>query len=156
MVSQRRLLSTAVRPIECPSCSVMPRASCDSVKAPTRSGKYMNNAVEQDHRRVKRRIRCVLGFKHEAAASITLAKAARQFRLNRTAFTQTAIHSTRSIVASSGRPRIASLEFMQHIPFKAYYEKIIQAFAALPWADFGPVQRELRMCGRQRGRWQIE
>ena len=33
----------------------------------------MNNAIEQDHRRVKRRIRCMLGFKSEAAASITLA-----------------------------------------------------------------------------------
>nr|AJW29920.1 transposase [Ochrobactrum sp. LM19] len=38
-----------------------------------RSSKYMNNAIEQDHRRVKRRIRCMLGFKSEAAASITLA-----------------------------------------------------------------------------------
>ncbi|WP_208620238.1 IS6 family transposase [Brucella grignonensis] len=37
-----------------------------------RSSKYMNNAIEQDHRRVKRRIRCMLGFKSEAAASITL------------------------------------------------------------------------------------
>ncbi len=32
----------------------------------------MNNAIEQDHRRVKRRIRSMLGFKSEAAASITL------------------------------------------------------------------------------------
>ncbi|NVM43224.1 IS6 family transposase [Ochrobactrum intermedium] len=38
-----------------------------------RSSKYMNNAIEQDHRRVKRQIRCMLGFKSEAAASITLA-----------------------------------------------------------------------------------
>lgn len=33
----------------------------------------MNNAIEQDHRRVKRRIRSMLGFKSERAASITLA-----------------------------------------------------------------------------------
>ncbi len=38
-----------------------------------RSRKYMNNAIEQDHRRVKRRIRSMLGFKSEAAARTTLA-----------------------------------------------------------------------------------
>jgi len=38
-----------------------------------RTNKYMNNAIEQDHRRVKRRIRSMLGFKSEAAASIMLA-----------------------------------------------------------------------------------
>ncbi len=38
-----------------------------------RSSKYMNNAIEQDHRRVKRRIRSMLGFKSEAAARTTLA-----------------------------------------------------------------------------------
>lgn len=37
------------------------------------SSKYINNAIEQDHRRVKRRIRPMLGFKSEAAARITLA-----------------------------------------------------------------------------------
>ncbi len=36
------------------------------------SSKYKNNTIEQDHRRVKRRIRSMLGFKSEAAASITL------------------------------------------------------------------------------------
>jgi len=38
-----------------------------------RSSKYVNNAIEQDHRRVKRRIRSMLGFKSEAAARTTLA-----------------------------------------------------------------------------------
>jgi len=38
-----------------------------------RSSKYMNNAIEQDHHRVKRRIRCILGFESEAAASVALA-----------------------------------------------------------------------------------
>ncbi|EEQ94467.1 transposase [Brucella intermedia LMG 3301] len=33
----------------------------------------MNNAIEQDHRRVKRQIRSMLGFNSEATASITLA-----------------------------------------------------------------------------------
>lgn len=37
------------------------------------SSKYMNNAIEQDHRCVKRRIRSMLGFKSEATAGITLA-----------------------------------------------------------------------------------
>ncbi|KAB2676847.1 IS6 family transposase [Brucella tritici] len=38
-----------------------------------RSSKYMNNRIEQDHRRIKRRIRSMLGFKSETAAAITLA-----------------------------------------------------------------------------------
>lgn len=38
-----------------------------------RSSKYLNNYIEQDHRRVKRRIRAMLGFKSELAAAITLA-----------------------------------------------------------------------------------
>lgn len=37
-----------------------------------RSSKYMNNTIEQDHRRIKRRTRSMLGFKSEPAASITL------------------------------------------------------------------------------------
>lgn len=37
-----------------------------------RSSKYMNNAIEQDHRRVKQRVRSMLGFKSETSASITL------------------------------------------------------------------------------------
>ncbi|WP_266019419.1 IS6 family transposase [Brucella intermedia] len=38
-----------------------------------RSSKYMNNMIEQDHRRVKRRIRSMLGFKSVQAAGITVA-----------------------------------------------------------------------------------
>lgn len=38
-----------------------------------RSSKYMNNTIEQDHRRIKRRTRSMLGFKSETAAGITLA-----------------------------------------------------------------------------------
>ncbi|KAF7275358.1 hypothetical protein GWI33_011833 [Rhynchophorus ferrugineus] len=38
-----------------------------------RSNKYFNNNIEQDHRRIKRRIRSMLGFKSELAAAITLA-----------------------------------------------------------------------------------
>ena len=38
-----------------------------------RSSKYLNNGIEQDHRRVKRRIRSMLGFKSQMTAGITLA-----------------------------------------------------------------------------------
>ncbi|WP_421566834.1 IS6 family transposase [Ochrobactrum sp. EDr1-4] len=38
-----------------------------------RSSKYMNNMIEQDHHRIKRRIRSMLGFKSQTAAGITLA-----------------------------------------------------------------------------------
>ncbi|MFV0643958.1 MAG: DDE-type integrase/transposase/recombinase, partial [Sphingomonadaceae bacterium] len=37
-----------------------------------RQSKYMNNRIEQDHRRVKRRIRLMLGFKSDRSASIIL------------------------------------------------------------------------------------
>ncbi|TCQ72941.1 transposase-like protein [Ochrobactrum sp. BH3] len=38
----------------------------------TGSSKYINNMIEQDHRRIKRRTRSMLGFKSETAASVTL------------------------------------------------------------------------------------
>ncbi|WP_292191624.1 DDE-type integrase/transposase/recombinase [Mesorhizobium sp.] len=34
--------------------------------------KYLNNRIEQDHRRIKRRIRSMLGFKSPASAAIIL------------------------------------------------------------------------------------
>lgn len=37
-----------------------------------RKSKYLNNRIEQDHRRVKRRIRSMLGFKSAASAEIIL------------------------------------------------------------------------------------
>lgn len=37
-----------------------------------RSSKYKNNTIEQDHRRIKRRTRSMLGFKSETTASVTL------------------------------------------------------------------------------------
>ena len=49
------------------------------VKAPApfkpiaiRKNKYLNNRIEQDHRRIKRRIRPTLGFKSFATAEIIL------------------------------------------------------------------------------------
>lgn len=38
-----------------------------------RSSKYLNNRIEQDHRRIKRRTRPMLGFKSFASANATLA-----------------------------------------------------------------------------------
>jgi transposase-like protein len=35
-----------------------------------RQGRYMNDRIEQDHRRIKRRIRSMLGFKSQASAAI--------------------------------------------------------------------------------------
>ena len=37
-----------------------------------RKSKYLNNRIEQDHRRIKRRIRSMLGFKSPASAAIIL------------------------------------------------------------------------------------
>jgi putative transposase len=37
-----------------------------------RKSQYLNNRIEQDHRRIKRRIRSMLGFKSQASASIIL------------------------------------------------------------------------------------
>lgn len=38
-----------------------------------RNSKYLNNRIEQDHRRIKRRVRSMLGFKSHTAATVTLA-----------------------------------------------------------------------------------
>ncbi|KQZ22837.1 integrase [Mesorhizobium sp. Root552] len=38
-----------------------------------RNSKYLNNRIEQDHRRIKRRIRPMLGFKSFSSAGVTLA-----------------------------------------------------------------------------------
>lgn len=37
-----------------------------------RKSQYLNNRIEQDHRRIKRRIRSMLGFKSMASAEIIL------------------------------------------------------------------------------------
>lgn len=37
-----------------------------------RSSKYLNNRIEQDHRRVRRRVRSMLGFKSFSSAAVTL------------------------------------------------------------------------------------
>lgn len=37
-----------------------------------RSSKYLNNVVEQDHRRIKQRIRPMLGFKRFDTAAVTI------------------------------------------------------------------------------------
>ncbi len=37
-----------------------------------RKSRYLNNHIEQDHRRIKRRVRPMLGFKSPATANIIL------------------------------------------------------------------------------------
>jgi transposase-like protein len=37
-----------------------------------RSSKYLNNGIEQDHRRMKQRIRPMLGFERFEAAAVTI------------------------------------------------------------------------------------
>ena len=37
-----------------------------------RSSKYLNNVVEQDHRRIKQRVRTMLGFKRFDTAAVTI------------------------------------------------------------------------------------
>ncbi|OJY78640.1 MAG: hypothetical protein BGP09_02490 [Rhizobium sp. 60-20] len=46
------------------------RRSLNSIRI--RRRQYLNNRIEQDHRRIKRRIRSMLGFKSTASAEITL------------------------------------------------------------------------------------
>jgi transposase-like protein len=42
-------------------------------KLTVRTSKYLNNVIEQDHRRVKQRVRPMLGFKRFDSAAVTLA-----------------------------------------------------------------------------------
>ena len=44
----------------------------DTAPLKVRQSQYMNNRIEQDHRRIKRRIRPMLGFKSERTAAIIL------------------------------------------------------------------------------------
>lgn len=58
------------------SCDVENRLRDQSRHSPRpiriRKSKYLNNRIEQDHQRVKRRIRSMLGFKSPASADIIL------------------------------------------------------------------------------------
>lgn len=48
--------------------------SCRALKPiSVRSSKYFNNRIEQDHRRIKRRVRPMMGFKSFSSAAIALA-----------------------------------------------------------------------------------
>jgi transposase-like protein len=46
---------------------------CLPTETKLRSSKYLNNLIEQDHRRVKQRIAVMLGFKQFRNAAITVA-----------------------------------------------------------------------------------
>jgi transposase-like protein len=45
---------------------------CLSRRLRVRSWKHLNNVVEQDHRRIKQRVRPMLGFKQFEAAAVTI------------------------------------------------------------------------------------
>jgi transposase-like protein len=51
-----------------------------------RSSKYLNNLIEQDHRRVKQRIAVMLGFKQFHHAAITIAGIALMHRIHKRQF----------------------------------------------------------------------
>ena len=58
-----------------------------------RSSEYLNNVVEQDHRRIKQRIRPMLGFKRFETAAVTirgieLAEKIKKNQLNRRLLTK--------------------------------------------------------------------
>jgi putative transposase len=60
--------------ISCDAESCLRDRSRRALKAISiRNSKYLNNRVEQDHRRIKRRVRPMLGFKSFRAATVTLA-----------------------------------------------------------------------------------
>jgi transposase-like protein len=70
------------------------------------SSKYLNDRVEQDHRRIKRRVRSMLGFKTFHSAAITLtgiddgshdAQAPRLLRLQPSSFAQGAVRGNRRL-----------------------------------------------------------
>ena len=48
------------------------KAPSDAEPLKVRQSQYMNNRIEQDHRRIKRRIRPMLGFKSLASAAVIL------------------------------------------------------------------------------------
>ncbi|WP_432431036.1 IS6 family transposase [Mesorhizobium erdmanii] len=52
-----------------PDCRIAPGAG-RSIRI--RQSQYLNNRIEQDHRRIKRRVRPMLGFKSTHAAAVTL------------------------------------------------------------------------------------
>ncbi|GAA5623391.1 IS6 family transposase [Brucella pseudogrignonensis] len=54
-------------------CDAESRLSQTGKPIAIRCSEYMNNTIERDHRRIKRRTRSMLGFKSETAAGITLA-----------------------------------------------------------------------------------
>jgi transposase-like protein len=51
----------------------LPRAARFSIRRCVRSCAYLNNVVEQDHRRVKRRVNPMLGFKSFENARVVIA-----------------------------------------------------------------------------------
>jgi putative transposase len=68
--------STEAKPTAIVSCDATHRSQDGSRRRlkpiRIRQSQYLNNRIEQDHRRIKRRVRPMLGFKSPISASITL------------------------------------------------------------------------------------
>lgn len=87
-----------------------------------RKSQYLNNRIEQDHRRIKRRVRPMLGFKSLAAAAVTLAgiemahdaKAAGPLRLQPSALSPGTVRGNRILKCVHSKRIIRLLESLQH------------------------------------------
>ncbi|ESY76567.1 hypothetical protein X739_33665 [Mesorhizobium sp. LNHC220B00] len=70
--------STAARPITKQSFPATLKAGCGNDRGRPlkpiriRNSRHLNNRIEQDHRRIKRRIRSMLGFKSQASDVVIL------------------------------------------------------------------------------------
>ncbi len=63
-----------------------------------RTSKYLNNLVEQDHRRVKQRYYPMLGFKSFSNAAVTLGGVELAQKIKKGQFDTTAIHQAGALV----------------------------------------------------------
>ena len=63
-----------------------------------RASKYLNNLVEQDHRRVKQRYYPMLGFKSVNNASITLSGIELAQKIRKGQFDTTSVHQAGALV----------------------------------------------------------
>ncbi len=58
--------------VSCDTTNRLQDVAIDAKPIRIRESQYLNNRIEQDHRRIKRRIRLMLGFKSIVAANIIL------------------------------------------------------------------------------------
>ena len=71
VVAAKRFFSRATKQYGAPRVITLDGYAA-SHRAVVRSCKYLNNVIEQDHRRIKQRIRPMLGFKRFETAAVTI------------------------------------------------------------------------------------